>query len=332
MTAAGDFSERKSAPVRSKRLVMPVLLVGLFTLWATPIFAATAVEGLPPVVSPSVLAERLAAAPGSVVLLDARPAIKAYLAGHVPGAQLVVADSLRSTAGGVPGALFPWETIHLVAHRLGIANDVPVVVYGEESDIDATYVASVLRIAGVKQVSVLDGGFERWTAEKRPVTPRAKAGGALDGDVCAPAGRPRPARRREEGRRGEVRRAPRRAAGRGIQRGAHPRREVAILEEGSRPGGPAERRLLPPRGRRQGRARGRGRDRRDARHRLLQHGAAGLGALLHAPLPPGLSRTSGSTTAPGSSGRSRPGCRRKSRRLPRPDPVIPRAAQRGTPP
>ena len=157
--------------MKSKRIAIPMLLAGLFTLCAGSVFAATAVEGLPPVVSPSVLAERLVAAPASVVLLDARPAIKAYLASHLPGAQFVVADSLRSTAGGVPGALFPWETIHLVVHRLGVSNDVPVVVYGEESDVDATYVASVLRLAGVRQVSILDGGFERWTAEKRPVTP-----------------------------------------------------------------------------------------------------------------------------------------------------------------
>lgn len=161
--------------MKSKRLVIPVLLVGLFTLWTAPVFAATATEGLPPVVSPAALADRLATAPGSVMLLDARPAIKAFLAGHLPGAQFVVADSLRSTAGGVPGALFPWETIHLVTHRLGVTGDIPVVVYAEESDVDATYVASVLRIAGVKQVSVLDGGFERWTGEKRAVTPLRKA-------------------------------------------------------------------------------------------------------------------------------------------------------------
>lgn len=160
--------------MNSKRIVIPVLLVGLLTLWAAPAFAAAAAEGLPPVVSPSVLADRLAAAPGSVALLDARPAIKAYLAGHIAGAQTVNVDSFRSTAGGVPGALFPMETIHFVVHRLGVTSDTPVVVYAEESDIDATFVASVLRIAGLKQVSILDGGFERWTAEKRPVTPARK--------------------------------------------------------------------------------------------------------------------------------------------------------------
>jgi thiosulfate/3-mercaptopyruvate sulfurtransferase len=157
--------------MNARRSVPLALIVVFFASLAIPAYA---VESLPPVVSSSVLADRLAAAPGSVVLLDARPAIKAYLAGHLPGAQTVVADSFRSTAGGVPGTLFPWETIHLVIHRLGVTVETPVVVYGEESDIDATFVASILRIAGVKQVSILDGGFERWTAEKRPVTAARK--------------------------------------------------------------------------------------------------------------------------------------------------------------
>jgi thiosulfate/3-mercaptopyruvate sulfurtransferase len=139
-------------------------------------FAAPAVGAdlLPPVVSPAALADRLAAPSPNLVLLDARPAIKAYLAGHIAGAQTVNVDSFRSTAGGVPGTLFPMETIHVVVHRLGIMADTPVVVYAEESDIDATFVASILHIAGVKQVSILDGGFDRWTAEKRPVTAARK--------------------------------------------------------------------------------------------------------------------------------------------------------------
>jgi thiosulfate/3-mercaptopyruvate sulfurtransferase len=159
--------------VNSKRIAV-TLLIASFSSLAFLTHPANAAEGLPSVVSPAALADRLSKAPGSVVLLDARPAIKAYLAGHLPGAQTVVADSFRSTAGGVPGTLFPWETIHLVVHRLGVASDIPVVVYAEESDVDATYVASVFRMAGVKQVSVLDGGFERWTAEKRLVTPGRK--------------------------------------------------------------------------------------------------------------------------------------------------------------
>jgi len=111
----------------------------------------------------------------NVAVIDARPSLKAYLMGHLPGAQPLVVDSTRSASGGVPGVLSPWETLSLVIHRLGISRSTPVVVNGEESDIDATYVADVLRISGVAQVSVLDGGFERWTAEKRPVTKERRA-------------------------------------------------------------------------------------------------------------------------------------------------------------
>lgn len=163
------------------RLIPVVLVLAL----AAP---AAALDPLPPVVSPSALGERLATAPGSVVLLDARPAMKAYLASHLPGAQTVVADGFRSTAGGVPGILFPWETIHLVIHRLGVGGDIPVVVYAAASDIDASFVASVLRMAGVRHVSILDGGFERWAAEKRPVTPwRKPVAPSTDAFVTRPA-------------------------------------------------------------------------------------------------------------------------------------------------
>lgn len=141
-------------------------LAAVLLLAAIPATAAP----VPAVVSPAWLAEQLAATPVNVAVIDARPSLKAYLTGHLPGAQPLVVDSTRSASGGVPGVLFPWETLSLVIHRLGISRSTPVVVYGEESDIDATYVAAVLRVSGVAQVSVLDGGFERWTAEKRPVT------------------------------------------------------------------------------------------------------------------------------------------------------------------
>lgn len=171
-TEIEEFLRKEECFVRTKRTVIVSVLFVLAAALAHPALAA--VEGLPPVVSPAALADRLAAAPGSVAILDARPSMKAYIAGHIAGAQAVGVDSFRSTAGGVPGTLFPWEMVHFVAHRLGLTSAVPVVVYSEDSDIEATYVAAVLRFAGVKQVSVLDGGFKRWTAEKRAVTAERK--------------------------------------------------------------------------------------------------------------------------------------------------------------
>ena len=107
--------------------------------------------------------------PPAVVLLDARP-FREFLAGHLPGAQSVSPENLRSTAGGVPAALYPPELLDAIFARAGIDAKADVVVYGAETDVDATFVATAARIAGASRVHVLDGGFSRWTAEGRAVT------------------------------------------------------------------------------------------------------------------------------------------------------------------
>lgn len=150
-------------PRHLSTLALLVALAASAPLGATP-------PTVPAVVSTAWLGEQI----GSVSAIDARPSLKAYLAGHLPGAQPLGVENLRSAAGGVPGTLLPWETIQVVARRLGLGAATHVVVYGDESDVDATYVASVLKLAGLPKVSVLDGGFKRWSAEKRPVTAERK--------------------------------------------------------------------------------------------------------------------------------------------------------------
>jgi thiosulfate/3-mercaptopyruvate sulfurtransferase len=122
----------------------------------------------PATVSTAWLAERLGkeAAP---VLVDAR-GTKAFLASHLPGAQVLAPENLRSSAAGVPGTLYPAEVLRIAAGRLGLGPGARAVVYSEVTDVDATYVATALRLAGVAEVAVLDGGWARWTSEKRPVT------------------------------------------------------------------------------------------------------------------------------------------------------------------
>mgnify|MGYP001225623755 FL=1 len=107
--------------------------------------------------------------PPAVVLLDARP-FREFLSGHLAGAQSVSPENLRSTAGGVPAALYPAEILDAIFARVGVDAKAHVVVYGAETDVDATFVATAARIAGAARVEVLDGGFARWTAEGRPVT------------------------------------------------------------------------------------------------------------------------------------------------------------------
>jgi thiosulfate/3-mercaptopyruvate sulfurtransferase len=50
--------------------------------------------------------------------------------------------------------------------------DDEIVVYSgfEDSFSASTYIATVLRYLGAKRVGVLDGGFEKWELEQRPVT------------------------------------------------------------------------------------------------------------------------------------------------------------------
>ncbi|MFN7989152.1 MAG: rhodanese-like domain-containing protein [Thermoanaerobaculia bacterium] len=104
-----------------------------------------------------------------VVLLDARP-MRDFLQSHVPRAQSVTPENLRSSSGGVPATTYPPEVLGAVFARVGVARGSHVVVYGAESDNDATYVATAALVAGAGKVSVLDGGFSRWTAEARATT------------------------------------------------------------------------------------------------------------------------------------------------------------------
>lgn len=102
------------------------------------------------------------------VAIDARGG-KDYAEGHLPGAQLLVPDNLRSMRAGVSSELYPAEVLAVIGGRYGLLPDNMVIVYGKTTDFDASYVATALRCAGFTRVAVLDGGFARWAAEGRTV-------------------------------------------------------------------------------------------------------------------------------------------------------------------
>lgn len=147
--------------------------------------AAPAPEGTPAYVSAEWLAGRLASP--EVAVVDARGGLRGYLAGHVPGALPLEPANLRGTEGGVPAILLPLDTVRMTARRAGLPAAAHLVVVGEETDADATYVATALRLSGYPRVSVLDGGMKRWAKEGRPVTAERKLFPAPSGP---PAGTP----------------------------------------------------------------------------------------------------------------------------------------------
>ena len=174
----------RSSPRAHDRFTLLVAFLAAVLAPTTRAAAAPKAPAAPAVVS----GEWLSATLGSkdLVLLDARP-MRDFLATHLQGAQSVAVENLRSTSGGVPATTYPPEVLGVVFARAGVTSESHVVVYGAESDNDATYVATAALIAGARKVSVLDGGLSRWTAETRATTkdrvPSAPAKPGLQGDT-----------------------------------------------------------------------------------------------------------------------------------------------------
>jgi thiosulfate/3-mercaptopyruvate sulfurtransferase len=106
---------------------------------------------------------------GAQRIVDVREDIRAYWAGHVPGAVWVAPDALRWPEGGVPGKLMPTAELKKLLAALGVTADATVVIVAEESNFRAAYLAWALDVVGHKRWAILDGGFKQWAAEKQPV-------------------------------------------------------------------------------------------------------------------------------------------------------------------
>jgi thiosulfate/3-mercaptopyruvate sulfurtransferase len=107
----------------------------------------------------------------SVVLVDVRTDVFAYLSGHLPGAAYLNTETLRATRGGIPTRLLDAGAYATLFSRMGLPFDRRVVIYssGETHNIDATFLAWLLAGFGHRQVFILDGGFFKWQLEQRPV-------------------------------------------------------------------------------------------------------------------------------------------------------------------
>jgi thiosulfate/3-mercaptopyruvate sulfurtransferase len=105
----------------------------------------------------------------NVRIVDARPP-QQFSAGHIPGAVNL------SGFGGIPraadGDMADPKDFARVAGSLGIGNDATVVVYDAPSQMMGM-VAWAFLYYGHQGVRLLDGGFEKWTREGRPVSTEA---------------------------------------------------------------------------------------------------------------------------------------------------------------
>jgi thiosulfate/3-mercaptopyruvate sulfurtransferase len=104
-------------------------------------------------------------------LIDVRPDVFLYLAGHIPDAAFLHRESLRAAQSGLPTGLLPDDWYGRLFSRLGVRWDRPVVVYsaGESLNVDATFLAWFLASYGHPAVYLLDGGMAKWELEGRPI-------------------------------------------------------------------------------------------------------------------------------------------------------------------
>ncbi|MEO4041201.1 3-mercaptopyruvate sulfurtransferase [Hoeflea sp. CAU 1731] len=95
---------------------------------------------------------------------------KEYDDGHIPGAVFFDQDEIVEPGADLPHALPSPAVFAAHASRLGLSNNDRIVVYDGPGIFTAPRVWWMLRVMGANKVHILDGGFDNWKKEGRPVT------------------------------------------------------------------------------------------------------------------------------------------------------------------
>lgn len=109
----------------------------------------------------------------------AQPGRADFEQGHLPGAQFVDLQADLSEPGHQFRFMLPSaERFAASMARLGVGDATRVILYSTANVWWASRVWWLLRVFGHDNAAVLDGGFQKWSAEQRPVetgagTPRA---------------------------------------------------------------------------------------------------------------------------------------------------------------
>lgn len=99
---------------------------------------------------------------------SARNGREEYRQAHIPRARFFDIDELSDRSSAVPHMLPQAAEFGRAMERLGIGSGDRIVVYDNSPIRTATRGWFMLRHFGAKRVAILDGGFQKWTAERRP--------------------------------------------------------------------------------------------------------------------------------------------------------------------
>jgi thiosulfate/3-mercaptopyruvate sulfurtransferase len=100
---------------------------------------------------------------------DKRDPHAEYLAGHIPGAVFFDIDAIADHSTTLPHMLPDPVAFSSAMRKLGIGDGMRAVVYDGAGLFSAPRVWWTLRVFGMSDVAVLEGGLPRWKAEGRPL-------------------------------------------------------------------------------------------------------------------------------------------------------------------
>ncbi|HMY73661.1 MAG TPA: rhodanese-like domain-containing protein, partial [Blastocatellia bacterium] len=99
---------------------------------------------------------------------------KAYDDGHIPSARFIALGDLLTTREGVANELPPVEQLQKLFEAAGIGDEGRIVIYGENNGLAAARAFFTLDYLGHgARAALLDGGLEKWKAEKRELQTQA---------------------------------------------------------------------------------------------------------------------------------------------------------------
>jgi len=105
-----------------------------------------------------------------VFVIHVAPERKPFDDGHIPGARFLSSKEILTTRNGVANELPATADLQKVFEQLGVGDTGRIVIYGENSGMLAARVYFTLDYLGHgDRAALLDGGIEKWKAEKLPV-------------------------------------------------------------------------------------------------------------------------------------------------------------------
>ncbi len=101
-------------------------------------------------------------------IVDLRSA-EAFAAGHIPGAIRIAEGPLRDPSYSLDHLPRPGVFAEMMS-KAGVGNETRVVLYDDQGGRSAARLWFVLNAYGHQKVSLVNGGWLKWTTEKRPAT------------------------------------------------------------------------------------------------------------------------------------------------------------------